>query len=123
MLYLCGNHVYHNWVIGLRFNQDFRNNTKLRFLRKTTKVIATFSFYRFYVTKQMISYVSVLQKGKFVFFSSGKIVINQIKIHARLISFDYIEYELNGMGGNFPNHVIGLNELEYNRNLSIIRNH
>ena len=41
----------------------------------------------------------------------------------RLISFDYIEYELNGMGGNFPNHVIGLNELEYNRNLSIIRNH
>ena len=41
----------------------------------------------------------------------------------RIISFDYIDYELHGMGGNFPNHVIGLNEIEYNRNLSVIRRH
>ena len=40
----------------------------------------------------------------------------------RIISFDYIEYELEGMGGNFPNHVVGRNEIEYHRNLSIVRN-
>lgn len=38
----------------------------------------------------------------------------------RIISFDFTEYEL-GMLNNFDNHVYGLNEIEYNRNLSVIR--
>ena len=40
----------------------------------------------------------------------------------RIISFDFIEYELHALN-NFENHVAGLNELEYNRNLSVMINH
>ena len=42
------------------------------------------------------------------------------KFEDRVISFDFIEYEL-GLLNNFENHVVGLNELEYNRHLSVIR--
>jgi hypothetical protein len=43
------------------------------------------------------------------------------KFENKMISFDYIEYETNNHGG-FENHQLGVQELAYNRNLSIIVN-
>ena len=38
----------------------------------------------------------------------------------RILSFDFVDYEL-GVLNNFDNHLVGRNELEYNRRLSIVR--
>lgn len=41
------------------------------------------------------------------------------KFEDRIISFDYIEYELPNRG-NFANHVMGPSELAYNRGISLV---
>jgi len=39
----------------------------------------------------------------------------------RIISYDYVEYELENEVGGFENHAVGGNEVEWNRNISIVR--
>ena len=42
------------------------------------------------------------------------------KFEDRIISYDYVKYEL-GLLNNFENHVVGINEMEFNRNIQIFR--
>jgi hypothetical protein len=49
----------------------------------------------------------------------GQEFSSEEKFEDRIISFDYIEYELPNRG-NFTNHVMGPSELAYNRGLSLV---
>lgn len=49
----------------------------------------------------------------------GQELSSEEKFEDRIISFDYIEYELPNRG-NFANHVMGPSELAYNRGLSLV---
>ena len=51
---------------------------------------------------------------------SGATVADDFKFEDRILSFDFVEYEL-GMLNNFEDHPVGREEFEFNRRLSFVR--